>query len=105
MPTISLFSLDFSALSSPPSCGISSSRKEFGLGPDDSRTPVLVVVYAIIASLAAGLAAKEVADFSQITAPVGIGALAGLFSSFLLAMLLLTYHTHPGHPPVLKKKG
>jgi len=76
-----------------------------GLGPDDSRTPVLVVVYAIIASLAAGLAAKEVADFSQITAPVGIGALAGLFSSFLLAMLLLTYHTHPGHPPVLKKKG
>jgi len=75
-----------------------------GIGPDDSRTPVLVVVYAIIASLAAGLAAKEVADFSEITAPVGIGTLAGLFAAFLLAMLMITYHTHPGHPPVPKKK-
>jgi len=77
-----------------------------GVGPDDThRTPVLVLVYAIIASLAASLGAKEVADLSQITAPVGIGTLAGLFSAFLLAMLLLTYHTHPGHPPVVRKRG
>jgi hypothetical protein len=76
-----------------------------GIGPDDSRTPVLVVVFALVASLAASLGAKEVADFSQITAPVGIGTLAGLFSAFLLSMLMITYHTHPGHPPVLKKRG
>jgi uncharacterized membrane protein YfcA len=78
--------------------------KGVGVGPDDSKTPVLVVVYAIIASLAGSLAAKEVLDFSELTAPVGLGALAGLFSACLLALLMITYHTHPGHPPVLKKK-
>jgi putative effector of murein hydrolase len=77
-----------------------------GVGPDDThRTPALVLVYAIIASLAGSLAAKEVSDFSEITAPVGIGALAGLFSGVLLAMLMITYHTHPGHPPRLKKRS
>jgi hypothetical protein len=77
-----------------------------GIGPDDThRTPVLVLVYAVIASLAGGLAAKEVWDFSEITAPVGLGALAGLFAAVLLAMLMVTYHTHPGHPPRLRKRA
>jgi putative effector of murein hydrolase len=76
-----------------------------GVGPDDSKTPGLVVVYAIIASLAGSLAAKEVTDFSELTAPVALGALAGLFSACLLGLLMITYHTHPGHPPVLKKRG
>ena len=75
-----------------------------GIGPDDSKTPVLVVIYAVIASLAGSLAAKEVSDFSEITAPVGIGALAGLFSAFLLSMLMITYHTNPGEPPRLRKR-
>jgi len=75
-----------------------------GLGPDDSKTPVLVAVYAIIASLAGSLAAKEVLDVSELTAPVGIGALAGLFSAVLLAMLMITYHTHPGEAPKFRKK-
>ncbi|HZJ12176.1 MAG TPA: hypothetical protein VFD26_05930, partial [Methyloceanibacter sp.] len=75
--------------------------KGAGVGPDDSKTPVLVVIYAIVASLAGSLAAKEVADFSEITAPVGAGALAGLFSAFLLSMLMITYHTNPGEPPRL----
>lgn len=78
-------------------------RNLIGLGPDDTKTPWLVAIYAIIASLAGSLAAKEVSDFSEITAPVGIGALAGLFAALLLAMLLITYHTHPGHSPTLKK--
>jgi uncharacterized membrane protein YfcA len=78
-------------------------RNLFGLGPDDTKTPWLVAIYAIIASLAGSLAAKEVTDFSGIAAPAGIGGLAGLFSALLLAMLLITYHTHPGHPPMLKK--
>jgi uncharacterized membrane protein YeiH len=77
--------------------------KGAGVGPDDSKTPVLVVVYAIIASLAGSLAAKEVLDVSELSAPVGIGALAGLFSAILLAMLMITYHTNPGEPPKLKK--
>lgn len=77
--------------------------KGAGLGPDDSKTPALVAIYAIIASLAGSLAAKEVLDVSELTAPVGVGALAGLFSAILLAMLLITYHTNPGEPPKLRK--
>jgi uncharacterized membrane protein YfcA len=75
-----------------------------GVGPDDSKTPVLIVIYAAIASLAGSLAAKEVTDFAEITAPVGLGTLAGLFSAFLLAMLMILYHTHPGEPPRLRKR-
>jgi putative effector of murein hydrolase len=75
-----------------------------GVGPDDSKTPVLVAVYAVIASLAGSVAAKEMADFSEITAPAGIGAAAGLISALLLAMLMITYHTNPGEPPKLKKR-
>ena len=75
-----------------------------GTGEDDSRTPVLVAVYAVVASLAGSVAAKEVSDFSEITAPVGIGALAGLFAALLLALLLIAYHTHPGEHPKLRKK-
>jgi uncharacterized membrane protein YfcA len=79
------------------------SRNIIGLGPDDTKTPWLVTIYAIVASLAGSLAAKEVSDFSEIAAPAGIGGLAGLFSALLLAMLLITYYTHPGHPPTLKR--
>jgi hypothetical protein len=50
------------------------------------------------------LAAKEVFDFSELTAAVGLGALAGLFSAVLLAMLMVTYHTTPGEPPRLRKR-
>ena len=79
-------------------------RNLVGLGPDDTKTPWVVTIYAIIASLAGSLAAKEVADFSLITAPGGIGGLAGLFAAMLLAMLLITYHTKPGDSPKLHKK-
>ena len=78
-------------------------RNLMGLGSDDTKTPWLVTFYAIIASLAGSLAAKEVSDLSEIAAPAGIGALAGLFTALLLAMLLITYHTHPGYPPTLKR--
>lgn len=77
--------------------------KGAGVGPDDSKTPGLVAIYAIIASLAGSLAAKEVFDFSELTAPVGLGAMAGLFSAVLLAFLMITYHTHPGQAPKLVK--
>ena len=79
-------------------------RNLIGLGPDDTKTPWLVTIYAIVASLAGSLAAKEVSDLGEIVAPAGIGGLAGLFSALLLAMLLITYHTHPGHLPALKKR-
>ena len=80
-------------------------RNLMGLQPDDAKTPWQVTICAIVASLAGSLAAKEVSDFSEIAAPAGIGALAGLFAALLLAMLMISYHTQPGHPLKLKKKS
>ena len=69
-------------------------------GPDDSRTPTLVMIYSAVASLAGSAAAVEVARRSDLAgSSVWIGALAGLFSAILLAMLMITYHTNPGEAP------
>lgn len=75
-----------------------------GSGPDDSRTPMLVVVYSAVASLAGSAAALEVARRSDLaSSAVWIGTLAGLFSGILLAMLMITYHTHPGESPSIRR--
>jgi hypothetical protein len=75
-----------------------------GLGPDDSKTPVLVGVYAAIASLGAGSLALEVAERSGLGGShVLIGTLAGLFASILLALLMVTYHANPGEAPKLRR--
>ena len=72
-------------------------------GPDDSRTPTLVVVYSAVASLEGSAAAVEVARRSDLAgSAVWIGALAGLFSAILLAMLMITYHTNPGEAPKIR---
>jgi protein-S-isoprenylcysteine O-methyltransferase Ste14 len=71
-----------------------------GMGPDDARTPWLVIVYAAVASLAASAAALELAKRSDLAdSPVWIGTLAGLFAAILMAMLMITYHTKPGEMP------
>jgi tellurite resistance protein TehA-like permease len=75
-----------------------------GVGPDDSRTPVLVIVYSAVASLAGSSAAIEVTRLSEVSSAVWIGTLAGLFSSILLAMLMITYHTNPGEMPKLRSR-
>jgi tellurite resistance protein TehA-like permease len=72
-----------------------------GAGPNDSRTPTLVIVYSAIASLAGSSAAMEVAQQSEVSASVWIGTLAGLFSAILMALLMITYHTNPGEAPKL----
>ena len=75
-----------------------------GVGPDDSRTPWVVIVYAAVASLAASAAALEIAQRSGLSgSPVWIGTLAGLFAAILLAMLMVTYHTLPGETPKLRR--
>ena len=72
-------------------------------GSDELRTPGLVIVYAAVASLAASAAALEIAQQSHLEdSPVWIGTLAGLFAAILMAMLMITYHTHPGHMPKLR---
>lgn len=75
-----------------------------GLGPDNSRTPMLVIVFAAVASLAASAAALEVAQRSDLSgSPVWVGTLAGLFAAILLAILMITYYTNPGETPKLRR--
>jgi hypothetical protein len=66
-----------------------------GVGPDDSRVPGVVLTYAAIASIAGSLAGHDVATLVGQTSPVWIGTLAGLFSSVLMALLMITYYMHP----------
>jgi hypothetical protein len=76
-----------------------------GVGPDDSRTPLLVIVYAIIASLAASAAAVELAQRSDLgDSRIWVGTLAGLIAAILMAMLMITYHTKPGEPPTVRSR-
>ena len=78
-------------------------RRGGGLGPDSSRIPTLVLVYAVVASLAGSSAATEVAQQSDMTASVWVGTLAGLFSTILMSLLMVTYFTHPGEAPKLRR--
>jgi hypothetical protein len=78
-------------------------RRGGGLGPDSSRIPALVLVFAVVASLAGSSAATEVAQQSDMTAPVWVGTLAGLFSTILMSLLMITYFTHPGEAPKLRR--
>ena len=73
--------------------------------PCDSKCPVVVILYAAVASLAASSLALEVADHSGLgDSPVLIGAMAGLFGSILLAMLMVTYYANPGEMPTLRSQ-
>lgn len=67
-----------------------------GAGPDDTRIPMVVAVFAVIASIAGSLAAKEVLDqVGGVWSPVWIGTLAGLASAILMALLMITYRMYP----------
>ncbi len=64
-------------------------------GADDAKVPGLVVTYAAIASIAGSLAAHDIFGFMVADGPLAmLGALAGLFSAVLMAMLMITYHTN-----------
>jgi hypothetical protein len=67
-----------------------------GAGPDDTRIPMVVAVFAIIASVAGSLASKELLDqVGGEWSPVWIGTLAGLASAILMALLMITYRMYP----------
>ena len=67
-----------------------------GMGSDESRVPVLVLVYSAVASLAGSAAADEIVRAGQMaSSAVWLGTLAGLFSAILMAMLMITYHMNP----------
>ena len=65
-------------------------------GPDEARIPMVLVVNAAIASIAGSLAAHDLMGFVGAETSVALlGALAGLVSAILMAMLMITYHTNP----------
>ena len=67
-----------------------------GAGPDDTRIPMVVAVFSIIASVAGSLASKELLDqVGGEWSPVWIGTLAGLSSAILMALLMITYRMYP----------
>jgi hypothetical protein len=51
--------------------------------------------FSAMASLAGSAAAVEVAHASHYDSPVWIGTLAGLFSSILMALLMMAYYMNP----------
>jgi hypothetical protein len=67
-------------------------------GPDDSGIPGVVVVFSAVASIAGSLAAEEISDEVLQFPPGLLGAFAGLLSSVLMAMLMVTYHMNPDKP-------
>jgi drug/metabolite transporter (DMT)-like permease len=77
-----------------------------GAGPDPSRIPLIVTVYAAVASLGGSSIALEIATHSHdlMSTAVWIGALAGLFSTIILTILLLTYEMKPAEKERPSKK-
>lgn len=66
-----------------------------GQGADESRIPMVLVVNAAIASIAGSLAAHDLYAIVGVTGYGMLGALAGLLSAVLMAMLMITYHMNP----------
>jgi hypothetical protein len=65
-------------------------------GPDDFQIPMVVGVFAVIASIAGSLAGKEILDDVGGTfSPVWTGTVAGLSSAILMALLMITYYMNP----------
>jgi hypothetical protein len=65
-------------------------------GADEARIPMVLVVNAAIASIAGSLAAHDLMGFvGADTSPPVLGALAGLLSAVLMALLMITYHSNP----------
>ena len=67
------------------------------LGPESTTLPGIVILYAIIASIAGSAGAVEIDQAAGLTSPVWIGTVAGLFSGILMALLMIAYHMPPGH--------
>lgn len=64
-------------------------------GIRDVGTPVVVIVYATVASLAGSLSAYQLAAYAEVISPVFVGALAGVLASALFGLLIVTYRMAP----------
>ena len=67
--------------------------------PDNSGIPMMIVVFAAVASLAGSMAAFElVREFGSLRSGI-VGGLAGLISGALMSMLMAAYHMNVHHQP------
>jgi hypothetical protein len=64
-------------------------------GVEDVGTPIIVIIYAAVASLAASLAAHYITLLGDVAWPTLIGTLAGALSSVLFGLLIVTYRLEP----------
>ena len=63
---------------------------------DEVKIPTVLVTNAAIASIAGSLAAHDLMGFvGAQTSPALLGALAGLLSAVLMALLMIAYHANP----------
>ena len=67
-----------------------------GVGPDDFKIPMVLLVYGLIASIAGSLAGKELLDQAGGNfSPEWFGTVAGLGSAILMSLLMIIYYMHP----------
>lgn len=67
-----------------------------GVGVDESRVPMVLIVNAAVASIAGSLAAHDLTNLlGMVPSGTMLGAMAGLLSAVLMAMLMVTYHMNP----------
>jgi hypothetical protein len=64
-------------------------------GVEDVGTPIIVIIYAAVASLAGSLAAHYITLLGDVAWPTLIGTLAGALSSVLFGLLIVTYRLEP----------
>lgn len=67
-------------------------------GVEDTGTPIAVVIYAAVASLAGSLAVDRVGLFAGAVPGVVTGAFAGLVASALFVLLVVAYRMNPKSP-------
>ena len=68
-------------------------HRQIGIAPDEEAIPMVVMIYGLIAAIAASLGALELAHLLHEPFPVWIGTLAGLLSSVLMGLITIAYHT------------
>jgi hypothetical protein len=71
-------------------------RVVWGVGPDVTKIPGLIIVFALVSSLSGSLAGHEILDdYHEFYSGVWVGTLAGLLSALIMSMLVITYYTSP----------
>ena len=68
-------------------------QRQIGVGSGEEPIPIEILTYGLIGALAGSLGGLELAQLLHEPIAVWVGLLSGLFSSLLMGLLLITYHT------------